>query len=72
MLCESLTAAFESFDAATDPVINVILGAEPVLEFVMILVRKDRRRLTFDSGKPLFLARGQYAVVMAEANYRLR
>ena len=54
MLCESLTAAFESFDAATDPVINVILGAEPVLEFVMIRVRKDRRRLTFDSGKPLF------------------
>ena len=33
VLCESLPVAFESVDAATDPVIDVILGAEPVLEF---------------------------------------
>lgn len=72
VLCDSLPAAFEFADAATDPAIDVILGAEPVLEFMVMRVRKDWRLLTLDTGKPLFLTRGQYAVVMAEESYRLR
>lgn len=72
MLCDSLPAAFEYADAATGPAIDVILGAEPVLEFMVGRVRKDWRLLTLDTGKPLFLTRGQYAVVMAEESYRLR
>ena len=51
VLCESLPAAFESADAATDPVIDVILGAEPVLEFMVKRVRKDWKLLTFDVEK---------------------
>ena len=72
MLCKFLPSAFESADADTDPVLDVILGVEPVLEIMVMRVRKDRRLLTLDTGKPLFLARGQYAVVMAEESYRLR
>ncbi|MEY4706096.1 MAG: hypothetical protein RL042_2301 [Nitrospirota bacterium] len=72
VLCDSLPAAFESADAATAPAIDVILGAEPVLEFMVARVRKDWRLLTLDTGKPLFLTRGHYAVVMAEESYRLR
>jgi len=41
VLCKSIPAAFESGDAATDPVIDVILGAEPVLEFKVVRVRKN-------------------------------
>lgn len=72
VVCDSLPAAFEHADAATDPAIDVILGAEPVLEFMVTRVRKDWRLLTLDTGKPLVLTRGQYAVVMAEESYRLR
>ena len=72
VLCDSLPAAFEFADAATDPAIDVILGAEPVLGFMVARVRKDWGLLTLDTGKPLLLTRGQYAVVMAEDSYRLR
>lgn len=72
VLCDSLPAAFEFADAATDPPIDVILGAGPVLEFMVTWVRKDWRLLTLDKGTPLSLTRGQYAVVMAEDSYRLR
>lgn len=51
VLCESLPATFESADAGTDPVIDVILGAEPIFEFMVMWVRKDRRLLTFDVEK---------------------
>jgi hypothetical protein len=48
VLCESVPAAFESADATTDPMINVILEAKPALQYMKMRVRKDRRRLTFD------------------------
>lgn len=72
VLCDSLPAAFEFADAATDPAVDVILGAGPVLQFMVTHVRKDWRLLTLDKGPPLSLTRGQYAVVMAEDSYRLR
>lgn len=72
VLCDSLPAAFEYADAATDPAIDVILGAKPVLEFMVTRVRKDWRLLTLDQEAPLSLSRGHYAVVMAEDSYRLR
>ena len=51
MLCESLPAALESTDAGTDPVIDVILGVKPALQFMVMRVRKDRRLLTFGVEK---------------------
>ncbi len=72
VLCDSLPAAFEAAATATDPAIDVILGAEPVLEFMVTRVQKDWRLLTLDTEKPLFLTRSHYAVVMAEESYRLR
>ena len=51
MLCESLQAALESADAGTDPVIDVILGVNPALQFIVMRVRKDRRLLTFSVEK---------------------
>ena len=75
VLCDSLPAAFELADAptaSTDPAIDVILGEEPVLGFMVARVRKDWGLLTSDKGKPLLLTRGQYAVVMAEDSFRLR
>ena len=51
VLCEFLPAAFESADAGTDPVIDVILGAKPALQFMVMRVRKDRRLLTFSVEK---------------------
>ena len=49
--CESLPATFESADAATDPVIDVILGAKPALQFMVKRMRKDRRLLTLGVEK---------------------
>lgn len=48
VLCESLPTTFKFADAATDPVIDVILKAEPALDFMVIRVQKDWRLLTFD------------------------
>ncbi|MGH7207158.1 MAG: substrate-binding periplasmic protein [Nitrospiraceae bacterium] len=72
VLCDSLPAAFESADASNDPVIDVILGAQPVLEFTATRVRKDWKLLTRDDGRPFFLTQAHYSVVMAEESYRLR
>lgn len=72
ILCDSLPAAFEAVADSTMPSIDIILGGEPVLEYMVKHVRKDWRLLTREDGKPLFLTRGHYAVVMAEDSYRLR
>ncbi|MDR4472930.1 MAG: hypothetical protein MRJ92_09920 [Nitrospira sp.] len=42
LICDSLPAAFEYADAQTEPRIDVILGAQPVLEY---MVNRVRRRL---------------------------
>jgi ABC-type amino acid transport substrate-binding protein len=68
VVCDSLPAAFES----QDPVIDVILSQQPVLQFIVSRVRKDWQQISLETGKPVTLTREQYAVVMAEGNYRLR
>jgi ABC-type amino acid transport substrate-binding protein len=68
ILCDSLPAAFES----QEPVVDVILGKQPVLEYMVTRVRKDWRQLILSNGKPLVLTKENYAVVMAEESYRLR
>jgi ABC-type amino acid transport substrate-binding protein len=72
ILCDSLPAAFESAATPASPPIDVILGAEPVLDYMVRYVRKDWRLLTLETGRPLLLTRGHYAVVMAEESYQLR
>jgi len=68
VLCDSLPAAFES----QEPVIDVILGNQPVLQYLVTRVRKSWQQLTADGDRPLLLTREHYVVVMAEENYRLR
>lgn len=68
ILCDSLPAAFES----QEPVVDVILGKQPVLEYLVTRVRKDWRSLATPNGRPLVLTKENYAVVMAEESYRLR
>jgi len=68
VLCDSLPAAFES----QDPAIDVILGKQPILEFIVTRVRKDWQQLFLATGKPLVLTREHYAIVTAEESYRLR
>lgn len=69
IVCDSLPAAFE-YDG-TAP-IDVILGSQPVLEFMIRTVRHEWRMLTREAGRPLMFTRAGYAVVMAEESYRLR
>ncbi len=68
VLCDSLPAAFES----QDPVIDVILGRQPVLHYIVTFVRKSWQQLMSDGQRPLLLTQEHYAVVMAEENYALR
>lgn len=71
VLCDSLPAVFEAAEAAT-PGIDVILGARPVLEYMVTHVKREWRLIMHTDGKPLYFTRGHYAVVMAEDSYRLR
>lgn len=71
VLCDSLPAAFEAAEAAS-PGIDVILGARPVLKYMVTHVKREWRLVTHADGKPLYFTRGHYAVVMAEDSYRLR
>jgi ABC-type amino acid transport substrate-binding protein len=68
ILCDSLPATFEAADASSPAPVDVILGGQPILEYMVTKVRI----LTDNSGKPLFLTRSHYSVVMAEESYRLR
>jgi ABC-type amino acid transport substrate-binding protein len=68
VLCDSLPAAFES----QNPPIDLILGKQPVLDYMVRRVRKDWHLLELDGGKPLILTHEQYAIVTDEESYRLR
>lgn len=68
ILCDSLPAAFES----QNPPVDVILGKLPVLRYVVTRVRKGWHLIEREDGTALRLTREQYAVAMAEENYRLR
>lgn len=72
LVCDSFPAALEHADSQAIPLIDVILGAQPVLEYMVTKVRKDWVLLSRDDGAPLLLTKGNYAVVMAEESYRLR
>ena len=72
LVCDSLPAAFEHAASGATPAIDVILGAHPVLEFVLKTTRKDWRLLTREGNRPLYFAQTDYAVVMAEESDKLR
>ncbi|MFO0706653.1 MAG: transporter substrate-binding domain-containing protein [Nitrospira sp.] len=72
LVCDSLPAAFEHAASGATPAIDVILGAHPVLEFVVKTTRKDWRLLPRGNGQPLYFTQADYAVVMAEESDKLR
>ena len=72
VVCDSLPAAFESAETSADQGIDMILGARPVLEYMVTRVKKEWQLIARADGKPFFLTRAQYAVVMSEESYRLR
>lgn len=72
IICDSLPAAFEYVDTSGTAPIDVILGAQPVLEFMVKTVRHDWHMLMRESGRPLMFTQAGYAVVMAEESYGLR
>lgn len=72
LVCDSLPAAFEHAAAGLSPPIDVIIGAHPVLEFMVKTTRRDWRLLERDDHTPLRFTQADYAVVMAEESYTLR
>jgi len=72
VVCDSLPAAFEQVESGAQPPIDVIIGAQPVLEFTVKTTRKDWRLLAKEDGTPLRLTRADYAIVLAEESYKLR
>lgn len=72
IVCDSLPAAFEYGEQGEAAPIDIILGAKPVLEFVVRTTRRDWRMLAGEEDRPLLLTDGAYAIVMAEESYALR
>lgn len=72
LVCDSLPAAFEHADTGLPPPIDVILGAHPVLEFMVKTTRRDWRLLARAPEKPLRFTQADYVIVMAEESYALR
>jgi polar amino acid transport system substrate-binding protein len=70
LVCDTLAAALQS----RDPEVDVILGKQPVLDFI---VRRERswkkwQPLVLENGRPFLLNRELFTVVMGEGNYRLQ
>lgn len=72
LVCDSLPAAFEHAAAGLSPPIDVILGAQPVLNFMVTTTRRDWQLLEKAPHAPLWFTLADYAVVMAEESYTLR
>ncbi len=72
VLCDSLPAAFESAEASAEQGIDVILGSRPVLEYMVTRVKREWQLIKRPDGKPFFLTRAHFSVVMSEESYRLR
>jgi polar amino acid transport system substrate-binding protein len=70
IVCDSLPAAFEYSESGT--AVDVILGAQPVLEFVTKTTRRNWFSLTREEGRALLFTESQYAIVIAEESYKLR
>lgn len=71
LVCDSLPAAFEHTAAGATPAIDIIIGAHPVLAFMVKTTRRDWRLLEREPGIPLQFTQADYAVVMAEERYKL-
>lgn len=71
LVCDSLPAAFEHAAVGATPSIDLIIGAHPVLEFMVKTTRRDWRLLERETSKPLLFTQADYAVVMAEESYKL-
>jgi len=69
LLCDSLTGAWQQ----QDPEVDIILGKEPVLNF--LLTREDQlkdwRPVMLEDGNPFLLNREFFTVVMSERSFRL-
>lgn len=72
LVCDSLPAAFEHAAAGLSPAIDVIVGAHPVLNFMIKTTRRDWQLLMKDERTPLQFTQADYAVAMAEESYALR
>jgi polar amino acid transport system substrate-binding protein len=72
IVCDSLPAAFEYGENDGIALLDVILGAKPVLDFVVKTTRRDWRSLHDEHGHPLVFTDADYGVVMAEESYSLR
>ncbi|MEQ1795277.1 MAG: transporter substrate-binding domain-containing protein, partial [Nitrospira sp.] len=72
LVCDSLPAAFEHMAAGATPPIDVIIGAHPVLEFMVKTTQRNWQLLERDANQPLRFTQGDYAIVMAEESYKLR
>ena len=72
LVCDSLPAAFEHAAAGLSPPIDVIIGAHPVLDFMVKTTRQDWQLLAKNDHTPLRFTQDDYAVVMAEESYALR
>lgn len=66
--CDTLSAAFES----QDPPVDVILGKQPILDFVIRHYRPDWQALVLENGQPFLLTHELFTVVMAENSFRLQ
>jgi hypothetical protein len=71
LVCDSLPAAFEHTAVGATPPIDVIIGAHPVLAFMVKTTRRDWQLLERDTNKPLRFTQADYAVVMAEESDKL-
>ena len=69
LLCDSLVGAWEQ----QDPPVDIILGKEPVLNFLLRREEqlKDWRPVTLEDGRPFLLNREFFSVVMSEKSFRL-
>lgn len=72
LVCDSLPAAFEHAAAGLSPPVDVIIGAHPVLDFMVKTTRRDWQLLEKNDHTPLQFTQADYAVVMAEESYKLR
>lgn len=66
--CDTLLAAFES----QNPPVDVILGKQPILDFVIKREHQDWRPLVLENGQPFLLTRELFTVAMAEQSFGLR
>ncbi len=69
LLCDSLAGAWQK----QDPPVDIILGKEPVLNFLLKREEqlKDWRLVTLDDGRSFLLNREFFTVVMSERSFRL-